>query len=111
MRGALNKNTEQILWKFHYRILFEGGNSWVKMNTEKERDDGTKGKTQGDKSVGCSEGTGSEGRSGLALTIWLVFSCSSPWGKRGEGVTGTVVIVTGLCFYLMGNTHFLTQHF
>lgn len=104
---------EEILWKFHDPILCEWGNSWIETNTDRDRDDSRKEKTQGDKSVGYSDETGSQGRSGLAttaLTIWLGFSCSFPWGKRGEGVTRTSVIVTGLYFYVMENIHFLTQH-
>lgn len=59
----------------------------MEANTERQRDDGRKEKTQGDKSVGYSEGTGSQG--GLVwlllhLPFGLVFHAIFPGEKEGR---------------------------
>lgn len=41
----------------------------METNTERERDDDRKENTQSDESVGYSEGTGSQGRSGLTTLV------------------------------------------
>lgn len=104
--------TEEILWKFHDAISFGWRSRWMETSTEGVR--GREMVIEREKKAGSGWSMGySEARSGLpttALTIWLVFSCNFPWGKRGyweEGiVTRTVVVVTGLYFYLMENSHF-----